>query len=165
MVCLLVSIGSAQAGGFYTDRTHWFQMRVLEGWEAVQQPKTSSAVLIVKDVTSPQVHLALQIRPLSQLPELVTRDQLLEQARAILKAVTLGKSLGPITPITGLALTGLQTEYSDTPGSHTRVTILLDHLRHRAFVWTATAPTELFPRYDVTFDQLISGLVPALPEN
>ena len=157
-----------QATQSYTDRTHWFQLTVPEGWQVSSSKGKGndlSEVLTLRDGAASEVHLTLHIRPLKDLSELVTREQLLEQAKAILKAVTLQKSPGPVSEITGWPMTGVRAEYSESSGEHTRLTILIDAPRRRAFIWKAAAPAAIFPRYDVTFDQIIAGLVPALPEN
>ena len=62
-------------------------------------------------------------------------------------------------------MTGVTAEYSESSGEHTRLTILIDVPRRRAFIWKAAAPAALFPRYDVSFDQIAAGLVPILPES
>ena len=160
----LVFAEVSQTNQPYADRAHWFQLMVPEGWQAAQSPKGASEVLTLKDETTSGARLTLQIRPLKGLSELVTREQLLEQAKAILKAVTLQKSPGPVSEITGWPMTGVIAEYSESSGTHTRLTILIDVPRKRAFIWKATAPAAIFPRYDATFDRIIAGLVPALPE-
>lgn len=152
------------AAQLYTDRAHWFSLQVPEGWAAAKG-QGSGPVLTVRSEATPTVQLTLEIRRLTQLPELITRERLVEQAQALLKAAAVGRRPVSVTEVTGRPMAGLIADYLDDPVTASRVTILLDPPRQRAFVWIATAPPDQFSQYDLAFDQVVVELIPALPES
>ena len=167
-----------QGPAIHTDRTQWFQVMVPEAWSVAPVKKGAPEVLVLEPAGVPGVRVALSIRRLPELPELVTREQVVEQARAMLRAATArgGGATRPgsaatvhrtpveIREVTGWPMTGVVAGYVDRGDQCDRVTVLIDVPRQRAFVWTASAPRDQFAGYDVTFDQAVAGLVPALPE-
>lgn len=141
---LLVGVALAADGPQpYIDRAQWFQVAVPEGWAAAKG-QGQGPVLTVRSEAAPAVQLTLEIRRLAQLPALITREALLEQARAILKAVALGRTPATVTELTSRPMAGLIADYPDAEPWQ-RVTILLDPPRQRAFVWTAAAPPPSSP--------------------
>lgn len=147
----------------YIDRAQWFQVLLPEGWLATAG-RHAGALVTVQRQDHPVAHLTLALRPLPELPELVTREALLEQARAILRAVALRRNPAVVTDVTGWPMTGVSADYTDQAAVWQRVTVLMDVPRRRAFIWTASAPPDQFASYDVAFDQVAAGLIPALPE-
>lgn len=156
-------VAEPAAAQVYTDRAQWFELQVPEGWTAAKG-QGNGVVLIVRPEATSAVQLTLEIRRLTQLPGLITRERLVEQAQAILKAVALSRTPATVTELTGRSMTGLIADCTDAEPWQ-RVTVLLDPPRQRAFVWTATAPAAQFPSYDVAFDHVVAGLIPTLPES
>ncbi len=145
----------------YVNRAHWFELKVPQGWNLQEAPRGAETILSLQSVSA-QAEIVLEVRTLQDLPELASRQELVDAAGKILqnqRGIPLEVS---VREISGLPLTGVVVEYKE--GHHfTRLTIVVDPPRHRAFLWRAKAPAEIFPSYDVVFDQVVASLVPDLP--
>lgn len=159
------TVGLWAAPEVYTDRAQWFSLTVPDGWRVSAGAKGAADLLIAQPAAEPAVRVTLRVRPLPKLPELVTREALVAQARAILWAVRPAGPEGVVTEIVGWPMTGIVADAVASGGECTRVTILLDPPRHRAFVWTATAPQPAFVQRDAALDRLPAALVPLLPDH
>ena len=88
------SVGAAPP---YVDRAHWFQLKAPWPWQTTGGSQRGEEVLTATWPGLPSVAVSLKIRPLTELPELVTREQLIGRAEDVLRMFT----SDPVHEITG----------------------------------------------------------------